>query len=252
MDPQQTKLYTAVLIACGIIGLIIAYFIISLIRHQRRYVQLTRRNVLAELSLIEKDRMRVAADLHDDLAPVLSAVKFQLDSIDSAAPEDLITLKTSKHQIDHLAVRIREIAKDLMPSALTKKDMPTALHEFIAPINKSGILNIILEYKATTVLPEEKRIHLYRIIQEITHNTIKHAKAKTLLLRITQSGNTLKVLCEDNGQGFNYQRASIQQTGLGLNNIKSRVDIIGSNYGVKSVVGKGTQYIFDITLNKTS
>jgi two-component system, NarL family, sensor kinase len=250
MDPAQTKIYIAVLTACIIIGIIIAYFIISLIRHQRRYVQATRRNVLAEISLLEQDRMRIAADLHDELAPVLSAVKFQIDSVDTADATDQEVLNTSKSQVDFLAVRLREIAKDLMPAALSKKGLSVALNEFFDGIRKGSRLNIIFKYEVLTEIPADQRINLYRIIQEITHNTIKHANATSFLVQIIQTNNIINVLCEDNGRGFNYNKLSGENTGLGLRNIKGRADIIGSNFSVKSVIGKGTQYTFDIPLKE--
>jgi two-component system, NarL family, sensor kinase len=248
MDPSKAKIFTAVLTACIIIGIIITYFIISLIRQQRRYVQATRRNLLHEIALLEKDRMRIAADLHDELSPVLSAVKFQVDSVDTADANDQQALDTSKSQVDFLASRLREIARDLMPASLAKKGLYIALTEFLDAVQKGSGLRIIFEYELAQELPGDKRINLYRLIQEITHNTVRHAQATTLLIQLKQHQNVVSVLCEDNGRGFSYHKQLAEDNGLGLRNIKARADIIGINFSASSVKGKGTQYTFHIPL----
>lgn len=249
MDPQQTKIYTAVIIACIIVGIIITFFVISLVQHQRRYIRVSRKNILAELSVLEKDRMRVAADLHDELSPILTAVKFQVDSIETINAEDKQTLVTTKEQLDNLASRLREISKDLMPASLTRKGLVPALEEYFRLTGKAHGIRIAFTHNITTELPEDKRINCYRIIQEITHNTVKHAKANTLLVQLTEKNNVLHVHCEDNGTGFHYDKTVQEESGLGLRNIRSRADIISENFNVVSIIGKGTQYNFDIPLN---
>jgi two-component system, NarL family, sensor kinase len=251
MDPEKTKIYTAVLIASIILAVVLGYFIASLIRYQRRFVSATKKNVLAELSVLEKDRIRIAADLHDELFPVLTAIKFQVDSVDALREDDTLALQTAKAQIDQLSARMREIANDLMPASLTRKGLAEALQEFFKIMGKAYNLRIAFTHHISSEIPEDKRINCYRIIQEITHNTAKHAKASTLLVRLHQQGNTMEVLCEDNGVGFDYDKAIAASTGLGLRNIRSRAMMISDNFTVYSMPGKGTQYRFDIHLNAT-
>lgn len=251
MDPEKTKILTAVLIASFILAVVLGYFIASLIRYQRRFILATKKNVLAELSVLEKDRIRIAADLHDELFPVLTAIKFQVDSVDAPNSEDAATLSAAREQLDQLSVRMREITKDLMPATLTRKGLIQGLQEFFTLIQKAYGIRIAFTHDISPEIPEDKRINCYRIIQEITHNTVKHARASTLLVRLRQEGNTLEVLCEDNGTGFDYEKAIAATTGLGLRNIRSRAMIISDNFTVYSVPGKGTQYRFDIPLNAT-
>jgi signal transduction histidine kinase len=250
MDPRETKIYTAVVIASILVGIIISYFIISLVRHQRHIVMVSRRNILRETALLDQDRMRVAADLHDEISPVLSAIKFQIDSIETTDADDQDVIDTSKSQLDFLSARLREIAKDLMPVSLTKKGLQATLQEYFEQLKKSAVLNIIFEYDVTASIGDVVLLNVYRIIQEMAHNSVKHSEADTLLVQILQTNDRVKVLCEDNGKGFNYNKKVAEADGLGLNNIRDRAELIGTNFNVHSAIGKGTQYTFDIPLKK--
>src|SRR5688500_15662821 len=109
MDPYQTKIYTAVLITSVVLGVIIGYFIISMIRQQRRTLQLQRMNILAEINAIEKERTRMAQDLHDELGPTLTVIKFEVDSAEAKSEEDRELLQKASGQLNDAVAKIREI-----------------------------------------------------------------------------------------------------------------------------------------------
>jgi len=98
-------------------------------------------------------------------------------------------------------------------------------------------------------LPISKSIHLYRIIQEIIHNTIKHAGASELKIEIRQTGSLLVLLTYDDGNGFDYSLQSRKNEGLGLRNLFSRTEMLGGSLAVESSPGKGTGFIIEIPLN---
>ena len=81
MHTEETKVYAAILIIAGIMAVIIIFFLITLIRHQKRSIRLHKEKIIAEITTLENERKRVSADLHDGLGPVLSTVKFQITSI---------------------------------------------------------------------------------------------------------------------------------------------------------------------------
>lgn len=248
MDSEKSQILLAGSLAASVLLIVIGYFIWSLIKHQKNYIRISQRNILAELSLLERDRMRVAADLHDELSPLLTAVKFQVDSIQPMDEDDRQTIITSKHQIDMLAQRMREISRDLMPASLTRKGLIAALNDYFSMIRKGNGMKIIFRHETSVELPEEKRINCYRIIQEITHNTIKHAAATEYLVQLTEEKGVLKLVCEDNGRGFDYESTLASAAGMGLRNITSRAALITSDFRVTSIKGRGTQYTFDIPL----
>ena len=170
MDAKETTFYTSVLIICAVLGIIITYFIISIIRQHRRSLQLHKQSIYMEITTLEKERARMAADLHDEVGPILSAVKLRLNSLDIHNEADAQEVETTNQQIDQLLKRMREISFDLMPTSLIRKGLPAALNEFIEYCNKSNELNIRFQYEEVE-LSQQQAINLYRIIQEIIHNT---------------------------------------------------------------------------------
>ena len=97
MDTPETTIYDAIVIACIVMGVIIVYFFISVIRQQRENLALRKKNILSEISGLEKERARIASDLHDELGPLLSAVKMKINSFELTDPEDQLQLeKTNK------------------------------------------------------------------------------------------------------------------------------------------------------------
>src|ERR1051325_216225 len=129
MDSQEARIYTVILIISVTLGFIIAYFIVSIIRQQRRNMRLQKANILAEIAAMEKERMRIAADLHDDLGPILSVIQFQVDNVEGVQGEEKQQLIEASRHVDSLIGRVREIANNLMPSALHRKGLMTAIEE---------------------------------------------------------------------------------------------------------------------------
>lgn len=248
MHAQQTQIYTAILITCVLIGSIILYFIFSIIRQQKRNLELHRLNILTEINTLEKERTRMAADLHDELGPTLSAIRFQVESVEAMDEQEQQILQKAGKQIDDTISRVREIAGNLMPSALIRKGLVTGVNEFIHKLPHPS-LQIEFTHHLSDEISQEKSINIYRIIQEIIQNTIKHARASKLLIQINQVEDRLHIVCEDNGVGFHYNQLSKEQSGLGLRNLNSRTEIMGGKMDVYSVPGKGTQFRFIIPLS---
>jgi len=248
MDSQETLLFNVIAITSIVLGIIITFFIISIIRQQRRNLELHRLNILAEITTLEKERTRIAADLHDELGPLLSAIKFKINSVDTVDEEDQQQLEGASHHLDDMIRRLREIAANLMPSVLLRKGLVAAVRLFtenIAP----GQLRITFNHPTLPEIPQEKSINTYRIIQEITHNTLKHARASHLVIDMSLKGQTLVLKTEDNGVGFVIGQKMRDSSGLGLRNLKSRAEIMGGTFTAESAPGKGTSYLFEIPLN---
>lgn len=249
MDAHQTTIYNAVLIAGIFIGIIIIYFFISIIGHQRRNQALYKSKILAEITTLEKERQRISADLHDELGPLLASVKFKMSSIDIQNEQDQISLEKADHTLDEVITRIRGIAYDLLPTTLLRKGLIEAMQESVERLNLSANLEIKFAYADIPTLRQDKEVNLFRILQEIIHNTIKHAKATELKIEIRTEGPNIIVLTKDNGTGFDYASKSNKPTGLGLRNLLSRTEVLGGNMFIESQPGKGTRYSFEIPIN---
>jgi len=183
MDAKEASFYTAILIVCAVVGVIIMYFIVSIIRQQRRTVRLYKQSLLTEITTLEKERSRMASDLHDEVGPLLSAIKLRIGSLDISNEEDEEEVKKTEKQIDNLIKRMREISFDLMPTSLTRKGLAAALGEFIEYCSKSSLLKIRFQFTEIR-LTQPQAINLYRIVQEIIHNTMKHAEASELIIEL--------------------------------------------------------------------
>ena len=246
MDQKEANIYTGLLVAASILATIIAYFIVSILRHQRRNLQLHKEKIQAEIITLESERKRMASDLHDELGPVLSAVKMQINSVETSDEDAEVIDKASKH-IDGLLERIREISNNLMPTVLIRKGFPTALKEFAENITRTGKLNI--EYNCSPddlSVENKKEIHLFRIAQEVIHNAIKHSQASRMNILLHQKNGLLMLEIADNGKGFDPQKVAKLSGGHGLGNILSRVEILKGEMYVDSSIGKGVKYNIEI------
>ncbi len=250
MDEKEARLYTAVLIVCVVLGIIITYFIISIVRQHRRSLRLYRQSIQTEITTLEKERVRMAADLHDEVGPVLSSIKLKIGSFEVNNDEDEEEIRNTSQQIDNLIRRMREISFDLMPNSLIRKGLPFALVEFIDNCKKSSRLDIKFKYDDLP-LSQQQSINLYRIIQEVIHNTMKHARATEMLIQLRSEKNQIVLAAQDNGSGFNYEERVKDATGLGLHNLLSRTEMLGGKMFVESRKGKGTTYIFEIPMINT-
>src|SRR5215216_5074095 len=244
MDAKETSFYTAVLIASIIIGVIICYFIVSLIKQQRKNLELYRQSVLAEITAMEKERARIAADLHDELGPMLSAIKLKIGSFELSNEDDIKEAEKTDQHIDSLMKRMREISYDLIPNTLIRKGLVTALKEFVDYTNESDGLKINFEAADTINTDQQKAIHIYRIAQEVINNTIRHSGAKLLNINLKQENGTLFLSTIDNGVGFDHHAAAKGEGGIGLRNILNRTEIIGGQMFIESEKNIGTKYSF--------
>ena len=248
MDTNQTKIYIAILVTSFIVGAILLYFIVSLVRQQRQNSKLYQLKIAAEITTLENERQRIAADLHDELGPVLSAIKFKLSSIDVIDPGDAVQMEESCNYLDDMITRIREISNDLMPTALLNKGLIAAVNEFVYKLQSPTGPTVRFTCTNLPPLSKDNAINLYRIIQEIIHNTIKHAAAKSLAISLETSDSKLYLVTRDDGKGFDYHAATKEYAGLGLRNILSRTDIMNGHLYIDSKPGKGTIFTLEIPL----
>jgi signal transduction histidine kinase len=246
MGEQETNFYQAVLIVVLLIAVIITYFIITIIRYHRRYIRLQKERILAEITIQEKERKRIATDLHDGLGPILSSVKLNINSIDIASESDKVIIDKAGKHIDEIISSMRQISYNLLPNTLERKGLLAALKEFTTLINGKKILQIDLQVLKNFPIPKEKEIHIFRMIQEIVHNTMKHAQAKHLKIGLGQEEGFLLILAKDDGRGFDVSKAKGESMGLGLKSLESRTEILNGQLIIESKLTQGTEHFIKI------
>ena len=140
---------------------------------------------------------------------------------------------------------ISEVKIDPKTNTLIRKGLVEAIEEFLTIINKSQQTKIDFTHTEIPKLAAENAIHLFRIFQEIVHNTIKHAGASELKIELKKDNQLLVMNTIDNGIGFDHTRESKEQTGLGLRNLLTRTEVLGGTMYVESGNGKGTKFTFE-------
>jgi signal transduction histidine kinase len=245
MDSQETRIYIAIIICCIVVGIIVGYFVWSIIRQQKRNYQLHKENILAEISAMEKERSRIAADLHDDLGPVLSATKYILNNTEAVDPTLSRRLEKASGYIDDTINRIRKIAKNLMPISLESKGLVAAIDEFLLTLQENSDIRIEFTYDELPELNKDQKINLFRVVQEVLHNTIKHSKATDVYIHLGTYNDNITLNFKDNGIGFDYITALRESKGIGLRSLKSRTEIMGGNLTVDSKISSGTLQKFE-------
>ncbi len=248
MDAKETSLYLAILITGVVMTIIIFFFVISIISLQRKSLNLYKTYILAEMATLEKERARIASDLHDELGPMLAAVKMKINSFELSDPQDLVQLEKTNSHIDDILKRFREISYDLMPNTLLRKGVVMALKEFVNTINEQNHLKIELRAEPFS-LSEQDSIHIYRIVQEIIHNTFKHANASELVIDFQKQKGNLILSSFDNGRGYNYEKVIHETAGLGLKNLLRRTEIMKGELFIESKKNAGTSYTFKIPMS---
>ncbi|MGI8951110.1 MAG: sensor histidine kinase [Chitinophagaceae bacterium] len=240
--------FYTILVISLLITIIIIYFIASVIRYHRQYIQLQKERIFAEITMQENERKRIATDLHDSLGPLLSTVKLNINSIDTHDDEEKEIINKAGKYLDEIIRSIRQISYNLLPNTLERKGLIEAIKEFSTQLNEKRFLKIEVQVTADCALSKEKEVHIFRMLQEIMHNTIKHANAKHLQIALSCKDEYLLILTKDNGVGFDVEKIKSDSGGLGLKSIESRAEILNSQLTITSKPGAGTSYFLKIPI----
>ncbi|WP_175487163.1 ATP-binding protein [Epilithonimonas hungarica] len=183
-----------------------------------------------------KERNRLAKELHDSVAGSLAGINFMLDKENDVLQND--NLSVIQRHINTLHEEIREITHDLSNHFLMEKTFYQLMQHLAKRNRENGILTDILFFpeNALTRINEETKNHLYRIIQELFTNIRKHANATRVQMSVTQHENSICIMIEDNGQGFDKNKTG----GIGLKNIKERLKIFKAHLEIDSFPNNGT------------
>ena len=191
----------------------------------------------------EQERTRLAKDLHDGLGGLLSGVKFSLSNMKNnliITPDNMAVFERSLDMLDTSIKELRRVAHNMMPEMLTKFGLDEALKEYCNTINATNLL--VIKYQSIgmdTRIEKSAEIIIYRIIQELLNNIMKHAAAKEVIVQLVRDGGRLNIIVEDDGKGFNTAILK-NNKGAGLTSIQSRVDYLKGQLDIHSEPGKGT------------
>ncbi|UAY55329.1 ATP-binding protein [Arachidicoccus terrestris] len=191
----------------------------------------------------EQERSRLARDLHDGVGGLLSVIKLSLSGMKGNVflPEESAqSINNIITQLDQSIGELRRVSHNMMPEALIKYGLKEALENYCSNLNFSGKIKVQLQtYGMEQRMEQSTEIILYRIIQELLNNIIKHAQAKSALVQIVRTGDRFSLTVEDDGKGFDIAAAE-GGNNAGLANIRARAAYLGGTVDIQSSPEKGT------------
>lgn len=231
--------------------ILITFFLILYIRNQnlvwkqRRDFQeseiLQQKQLLnAVIESQEIERKRIGEDLHDEIGGTLSAIKLMLGAAKQNF-NDKDALLPAKQLIDKMIIDVRNISHDLSPPGLAMFGLYHTIDSFVALINKTGKIEILISHSPhieKRFLSEKTELALFRIITQLIANTLKHANATQINLVFKPNDENLEIDYIDNGKGFDLSILT-KHHGIGVQNIKSRLQMIDAVYTLESSPDRG-------------
>lgn len=202
----------------------------------------------------EQERTRLAKDLHDGLGGMLSGIKFSLNNMKGnliMTPDNAQAFERSIDMLDSSIREMRRVAHNMMPEMLLKYGLDTALKEFCTEIDRTDVMRITYQSAGinNTTLDQTLAVTVYRIVQELVSNSLKHAKAHTVLVQVhrLEKEKLLAITVEDDGVGFDPKKLN-QSAGMGWQNIQSRVEFLKGRLDIQSSPGKGTSVMIEMNI----
>lgn len=199
----------------------------------------------------ETERTRIAKDLHDGLGGLFSTIKMQLSTLkhEEKSLEANELFQKSYELVDNASVEVRRIAHNMMPEVLIKLGLMQAIQELCNSINAGKLMSVSMQsYGMEQRLNASTEMMLFRIVQELLNNIIKHAYASEAIIQFNRDGDRLSVTVEDNGRGFNLEDNNGKKAGL--ESVKSRVNYLNGKLSIDSEKEIGTTILMDFLINE--
>lgn len=185
----------------------------------------------------EREKKKIARELHDGLGQQLTLVNLLFQNISPTKEQETAHLAVSNLLKESIR-ELREISYNLNPPEL-ESGFLHAIHRFANRINSTGLIDFKIEIQKGIVeetLDHIDRINVYRIIQELVNNTLKHAKATQIYFLMEKNKNQVSILLKDNGVGFEFDKA---QAGMGIQNIQYRMKMLNIESEYTAILGQG-------------
>ena len=266
LENQRVRNY----LFAGILGLLLlGIFVVYSLRRRHAYqVGLADRDKEIQLQKIEKleqeqkilaldymlmgeenERKRIAKDLHDSLGALLSTAKLQLKNLYNELTGDSTSgvVDETEAIIEHAAQEVRRISHDMMPDALVNLGLVAAVDDLANKLNENSTIKVSA-YSFDideSSLSDQNKVGIYRIVQELTQNVYKHAQASHMVIQLTQEDGHLRLEVEDDGVGFDPDQMN-EVEGIGLKNIRSRVQYLNGTFLIDSQRGGPTVFTISI------
>lgn len=248
----QSTLTMGILLIIGIAVLVV----MLIMRRNRTQREKERRKVeklAAELKLKalnaliqgqETERKRIAQELHDGLGGMLASLRIRMPAEQTQADEKQ---SLAKH-VDEICTELRRIAHNMMPEVLLRFGLVAAIEDLAQKINSGGRLHVVVQQvgmEGAELGDEKFELPVYRIVQELLSNALKHANAREILVQFYKEEKRLSIVVEDDGDGFEVANME----GMGMKSLQSRVQYLNGTLTLDSQPQNGTSAIVELPLS---
>ncbi|WP_127131228.1 tetratricopeptide repeat-containing sensor histidine kinase [Pseudoflavitalea rhizosphaerae] len=246
LEHKNQQLLNWLLGVAASLFLLATLFLILFYRNKRKQTKLQWKEMQQQQELMlanamlegeEQERQRLARDLHDGLGGALAGIKIKLSG--QQKKEKAPQLNEVILQLEDSINELRRIARNMMPENLQKAGLDTALRDLCESLMND---NTSIEFHAFGIqptIPLNVQANIYRIVQELLSNAVRHANASKIIVQCSQNGNTFFITVEDNGQGFDLHTIGDAE-GIGFRNIRNRIKYLNGNIDIESVPAEGT------------
>ena len=187
----------------------------------------------------EKERNRLSRDLHDGLGSVLASIRYKVLDLQLSQPNDRVD--SVLKDMDYAISEMRRISHNLMPEALRRFGLEISLEDLCKSLQNPQTKIELQLYGSFRDLSMDQQTHIYRIIQELLYNSLKHSFASNILVQASLEDHMVFITVEDNGVGFPMEILDEEsKVGVGLNNVKIRVNYLHGKLDIRSEEGRGT------------
>ncbi len=198
----------------------------------------------------EQERKRIATELHDGMGSMLSTLKLNAESIEldekHLSEKELVAYKNIIDLIDKACIELRNISHNMLPTGMEQFGLIQSLQSIIKKINNSSKTNFNLDtYNLNERFNRELELSLYRITLELINNIIKHSGAKNATIQLIKNDDSITLMVVDDGVGFDSNKI---KEGMGLHNIKSRVDVFNGKLTIDTQPERGSTFIIEIPI----
>ena len=251
---QQTEISRKNIVIGAVAGLLILVVLLGFSAYRRYRLQqqarlqaeIMKQQELATKAVIEaeeEERKRIARDLHDGVGQMMSAAKMNLSAFESelkfVSTDQQLSFEKIINLVDESCKEVRSVSHNMMPNALLKSSLSSAVQDFIDKLDKKTIQVHLYTEGLDQRLDANVETVLYRVIQECVNNVIKHSGANTLDISVIRDTDGISATIEDNGKGFDTKDKS-KFDGIGMKNISTRVEYLKGTVDFDSTPGKGT------------
>lgn len=205
-------------------------------------------NIDAMLEGQEKERLKVADELHDDLGSLMATIKLHIESFKKNQDES--SIDSARLLLDRAYDKIRNISHVKNSGVYSKEGLLPAIRNMTADVMAASRIEIeVMDFGMESRLSNSLELTLFRAVQELIANSIKHSYASKLMIQFTHHTDCINLMIEDNGVGFD-PGSTLMKTGhgMGLSNIERKIEELDGRFIVESVIGKGTSVVIDIPI----